>query len=94
METTLAINTHLRELYLENNKIGNAGVINIANILYKNPYLEVLSLHNNRITNDGKEIIEERERDIPNNFVNKFEFMEMKVKNEQFMDLVNDIYFA
>ncbi len=78
----MQINTTLKEVFLEKNKINNHGCSIVSNIMNSNKYLQVLSILGNKIDNEGIEIIIERQRKIPIKIVSKTDYYQNKLNNQ------------
>lgn len=90
----MQINTALKEIFLEKNKINNQGCSIISNIMNSNKYLEILSILGNKIDNDGIEIIIERQRKIPIKICSKTDYYQNKLNNKNnYSSLMHEFFY-
>lgn len=81
MKTTLQINSTLKEIFLEKNKINNAGCAVISDILNTNKNVEMISVLGNKVDNDGIDLILDRQRRIPIKIISKTDYYQSKFNN-------------
>ena len=87
-ETTLGINTTLKKLFLERNKINYKGWRLLSEILNKNRYIEYISLVGNNIENQHINYIIEQQRLIKIRTISKTEyFLQIIASNEEEVNL-------
>ena len=79
----MQLNSSLKELYLERNRLINLSCEKISDILNKNSTLEIVSLIGNKIDNVGIDIVLERQRKIPIKIIGKRELYGMKFNQSQ-----------
>ena len=72
--TTLCINTTLRQLFLERNKINHKGWRLLSDILNKNKYIEYISLVGNNFENEHINNIIEQQRQIKIRIISKSDY--------------------
>jgi hypothetical protein len=83
-ETTLCINTTLKELFLERNKLNYKGWRLLAEILNKNKYIEYLSLVGNNFENEHVNLIAEQQRQVKIRGISKTDyFMQISALNDK-----------
>jgi len=82
LKTTLQINTTLKDIFLEKNKINNIGCAMISDILNSNKYVEMISILGNKVDNDGIDLILERQRKIPIKIISKTDYYQNKLNNQ------------
>jgi hypothetical protein len=81
-ETTMSINTSLREIFLDKNLFTNKSYEKISEILNKNNYLEFISLAGNRINIDYVDTIIDLQKKIPAKIITKNDYFKSKLSNE------------
>ena len=79
----MQLNSSLKELYLEKNRLINLTCEKISEIFNKNSTLELVSLIGNKIDNIGIDIILERQRSIPIKVIGKKELYGLKFNQPQ-----------
>ena len=82
-ETTLCINTTLKKLFLERNKINYKGWRLLSEILNKNKYIEYISLVGNNFENEHINYIIEQQRQIKIRSISKSDY---------FMQITSGLY--
>ena len=83
-ETTLCINSTLKKLFLERNKINYKGWRLLSEILNKNKYIEYVSLVGNNFENEHINYIMEQQRQIKVRSISKSDyFMQITSGNEE-----------
>ena len=83
-ETTLCINSTLKKLFLERNKINYKGWRLLSEILNKNKYIEYISLVGNNFENEHINYIIEQQRQIKIRSISKSDyFMQITSGNEE-----------
>ena len=84
-ETTLCINTTLKKLFLERNKINYKGWRLLSEILNKNKYIEYISLVGNNFENEHINYIIDQQRQIKIRSISKTDyFLQITSGNEEF----------
>ena len=73
-ETTLCINTTLRELFLERNKLNYKGWRVLSDILNKNKYIEYVSLVGNKFESEHFDMISEQQRQVKIRVISKTDY--------------------
>ena len=87
-ETTLGINTTLKKLFLERNKINYKGWRLLSEILNKNKYIEYISLVGNNFENQHINYIIEQQRQIKIRTISKTDyFLQITSSNEEEVNL-------
>ena len=87
-ETTLGINTTLKKLFLERNKINYKGWRLLSEILNKNKHIEYISLVGNNFENQHINYIIEQQRQIKLRTISKTNyFMQITSSNEEEINL-------
>jgi len=94
LKTTLQINNTLKDIFLEKNKINNAGCAIISDILNSNKYVEVISVLGNKVDNDGIELILERQRKIPIKIISKTDYYQNKLNSQynQYSQIMHEFF--
>ena len=83
-ETTLCINSTLKKLFLERNKINHKGWRLLSEILNKNKYIEYISLVGNNFENEHINYIIEQQRQIKIRTISKTDyFLQITSGNEE-----------
>ena len=83
-ETTLCINSTLKKLFLERNKINYKGWRLLSDILNKNKYLEYISLVGNNFENEHINLIIDQQRQIKLRTISKTDyFLQITSGNEE-----------
>ena len=83
-ETTLCINSTLKKLFLERNKINYKGWRLLSDILNKNKYLEYISLVGNNFENEHINLIIDQQRQIKLRSISKTDyFLQITSGNEE-----------
>ena len=87
-ETTLGINTTLKKLFLERNKINYKGWRLLSEILNKNKYIEYISLVGNNFENQHINYVIEQQRQIKIRTISKTDyFLQITSSNEEDVNL-------
>lgn len=94
MKTTLQINTTIKEIFLEKNKINNIGCAVISDILNSNKYVETISVLGNKVDNDGIDLILERQRKIPIKIISKTDYYQNKLnsQNSNYSQIMHEFF--
>ena len=87
-ETTLGINTTLKKLFLERNKINYKGWRLLSEILNKNKYIEYISLVGNNFENQHINYVIEQQRQVKIRTISKTDyFLQITSLNEEEVNL-------
>ena len=82
-ETTLCINSTLKQLFLERNKLNYKGWRLLSDILNKNKYIEYISLVGNNFENEHLNLIIDQQRQIKLRTISKTDyFLQITSLNE------------
>jgi len=94
LKTTLQINSTLKEIFLEKNKINNAGCAVISDILNNNKHVEIISVLGNKVDNDGIDLILERQRKIPIKIISKTDYYQNKLNspNSNYSQIMHEFF--
>ena len=82
-ETTLCINTTLKELFLERNKLSHKGWKILSEVLNKNKYIEYVSLVGNNFEQEHFNLIADQQRQVKLRVISKTDyFLQISSMNE------------
>ena len=86
-ETTLCINTTLKKLFLEQNKINHKGWRLLSEILNKNRHIEYISLVGNNFENQHINSIIEQQRQIKIRSISKTDYFLQLMSGDEELNL-------
>jgi hypothetical protein len=81
-ETTLSINSSLKEIFFEKNKFTSKCYETVAEILNKNSYVEYISLAGNKLKTDVMDQVIELQKKWPVKMISKTDYYQTKLNSD------------